>query len=381
MSCSLVRLNTVILLLVLFNTGVEAGLINIFAGVVNMVAKVLTNFAPSSETVSYATNMVIGYPLTAVASVVDKICTIGLGIKGHMLWGEVDLTHIKFQLRTACSKYTYSLRDARKLLNNSDFHPSRKVVIVVSGWTQTVNNSDTIDKMAKVFNCRGDVNFLALDMDQYLATFYIWAVQNTDSIALGLAQGLTMLKEVIPIENVQLIGHSLGAHIVGRAGRYFTEKTGEKLPYITGLDPAKTCLAAEQRIGRGDAHKVEIIHSNPGVLGIAEPLGHIDLYASFLRPFANGCMGVICSHMRAVDYYVEFLYPGNERGFIAKRCASWQHLRAEQCTGQNYAIGSKDYHIRGGSIFAMDLNPRPPYGRGSISQCGARCCNCGLCQR
>lgn len=74
MSCSLVRLNTVILLLVLFNTGVEAGLINIFAGVVNMVSKVLTNFAPSSETVSYATNMVIGYPLTAVASVVDKIC-------------------------------------------------------------------------------------------------------------------------------------------------------------------------------------------------------------------------------------------------------------------------------------------------------------------
>ncbi|XP_011199756.2 vitellogenin-1 [Bactrocera dorsalis] len=379
MTSSIVRLNIIIPLLLLFNPGTEAGLINIFAGTINIAAGVVSTFIPTSI-FSYTANKLIGFSLTTVAGVVDKICTIGLRIKKHILWSGVDLTQIKFQLRTACSKYTYSLRDAWKLLNNSDFHPSRKVVIMVSGWTQTVNHSDTIDKMATVFNCRGDVNFLALDMDQYLNTFYTWAVQNTDSIALGLAQGLTMLKEVIPIENIQLIGHSLGAHIVGQAGRFFTEKTGEKLPYITGLDPAKTCLSAEQRIGRDDAHKVEILHTNPGVLGIAEPLGHIDLYASYLRPHANGCWNSVCSHTRAVDYYVEFLYPGNKSGFLAKRCASWEHLRAEQCTGKNYAMGNIDYWAEG-EIYALDLNPQSPFGRDSLSKYGSREWDCGLCQR
>jgi lipoprotein lipase len=35
------------------------------------------------------------------------------------------------------------------------------------------------------------------------------------------------------------MGHSLGAHIVGAAGRQFQEETGKILPRITGFDPAK----------------------------------------------------------------------------------------------------------------------------------------------
>lgn len=70
----------------------------------------------------------------------------------------VDLTQIKFQPHTACSKYSYPIRDVKKLLKNPYFDSSKKLVIMVNGWTQTVN--DTIDKMVKVFNCHDDVNFL-----------------------------------------------------------------------------------------------------------------------------------------------------------------------------------------------------------------------------
>lgn len=108
-------------------------------------------------------------------------------------------------------------------------------------------------------------------MGQYLTTLYTWAALNTDDIAFGLAEGLALLTEAIPLPNIHLIGHSWGAHIVGRTGRYFEENTGEKLVHITGLDPAMMCLSGSQRIRKYDAHIVEIIYSNYGVLGIAEP--------------------------------------------------------------------------------------------------------------
>jgi pimeloyl-ACP methyl ester carboxylesterase len=45
--------------------------------------------------------------------------------------------------------------------------------------------------------------------------------------------------KVVPIENIHLMGHSLGAHIAGQAGRTFEEESGKLLPRITGFDPAK----------------------------------------------------------------------------------------------------------------------------------------------
>ncbi len=34
--------------------------------------------------------------------------------------------------------------------------------------------------------------------------------------------------------NIHLVGHSLGAHLVGRAGRAFTEATGQSVGRVTG---------------------------------------------------------------------------------------------------------------------------------------------------
>lgn len=51
-----------------------------------------------------------------------------------------------------------------------------------------------------------------------------------------MALGLTKLVNKYPVENIHLIGHSLGAHIVGYAGRYFTKLSNQTIPHITGLD-------------------------------------------------------------------------------------------------------------------------------------------------
>lgn len=115
---------------------------------------------------------------------------------------------------------------------------------------------------------------------------------------------------------LKFTGHSLGAHIVGSAGRNLYYKTGKLVPRITGLDPASKesfCLISRKKtkqfinlticsffsiffwrliqiivklsdpcfnsgeeltgLSRGDAEFVLIIHSNSGGLGKRDPLG------------------------------------------------------------------------------------------------------------
>lgn len=79
----------------------------------------------------------------------------------------------------------------------------------------------------------------------------------------------------------RILGHSLGAHIVGSVGRNYNNITGKLLPHITGLDPANPCFNEGEYLtglSRGDAEFVDIIHSNPGVLGKRDPLGDADFY-------------------------------------------------------------------------------------------------------
>lgn len=78
-----------------------------------------------------------------------------------------------------------------------------------------------------------------------------------------------------------ILGHSLGAQIVGTAARTFAETTCTFLPRVTGLDPAKPCFVNNPRLPTlhsGDAQFVDIIHTNPGICGIANAIGDVDFY-------------------------------------------------------------------------------------------------------
>lgn len=69
--------------------------------------------------------------------------------------------------------------------------------------------------------------------------------------------------------------------MVGIAGRTFTKLTGQRIPRITGLDPARPCFGGGERLDglrRGDADYVDVIHTNPGVLGIKPTIGDADFY-------------------------------------------------------------------------------------------------------
>lgn len=44
--------------------------------------------------------------------------------------------------------------------------------------------------------------------------------------------------DIIDVSKFHLVGHSLGAHVMGYAGKDFNLENDFKLPRITGLDPA-----------------------------------------------------------------------------------------------------------------------------------------------
>ena len=127
-----------------------------------------------------------------------------------------------------------------KLWKHESFDPTKKVIVLVTGWTTDINDSNNAaDVLYNAYNSRGDYNFILIDTARYVDTLYAWSAFNTNELGEGLGDGLSQLVDIVPLDNIHLMGHSLGSHIAGSAGRRFQFKTGELLSRITGFDPAK----------------------------------------------------------------------------------------------------------------------------------------------
>lgn len=154
---------------------------------------------------------------------------------------------------------------------------------------------------------------------------------------------------------IQLIGHSLGAHLAGITAK----QTKVPLGRIYGLDPAGPCFGSvsgslypsSRRLGPSDAEEVISIHTNSALLGIAEPLGRYSVFVDggSVQP---GCKGggalkslhtltwdgadfdqLACSHSRAPNL-LTYRYDQKESDdcqLIAYECKDWDSFTAGKC--------------------------------------------------
>lgn len=111
----------------------------------------------------------------------------------------------------------------------------------------------------------------------------------------------------VPLEKIHFIGHSLGSHVAGFAGKKVKELTGNRIRLISGLDPAGPEFEIplrdkNSRLSSEDATIVEAVHTNIGVNGFTKPLGTTDFYVNGGGPYQPGCndAGIKCTSPSAL---------------------------------------------------------------------------------
>ncbi|CAH1118944.1 unnamed protein product [Phaedon cochleariae] len=181
------------------------------------------------------------------------------------------------------------------------FNATRKTKFITHGWMSS-GSSETCMNIKEGFLNRSDVNVFIMDWS-LVADVIVYPVPAaaTRPISVYLAEFVNYLIEYVGVDpiDVHFVGHSLGAHISGFAGRQI--RAG-KIGRITGLDPALPLFDSnpEERINHNDSHFVDIIHTCAGFLGIEDAIGHADFYPNGGTAPQPGCsyfdLTESCSH-------------------------------------------------------------------------------------
>ncbi|RZF44278.1 hypothetical protein LSTR_LSTR006828 [Laodelphax striatellus] len=250
-------------------------------------------------------------------------------------------------------------------IEDSKFDKTKETKIVVHGWLSKVHMRFTRD-IRKAFLEAKDCNVISVDWPSM--TEYTIARFSVGSVAAKLSQFLSFLinEAGVDPQSIHLLGHSLGAHISGIAGRSLQNVT---LPRITGFDPSGVFFSSkpEYRIDASDADFVDIIHTCGHWLGYYDPIGHVDFYPNGGLPIQPGCgfdLGY-CSHCRSYLLYIETI-TSDEPGFLAAKCDSNSDFNSGKCCSDITQMGENaDRKARG--IYFLYTGDQSPYGLGNQS--------------
>ena len=211
-----------------------------------------------------------------------------------------------------------------------------------------------------------------------------------NSIDVGNYLGKCLARLQVRPGDIHLTGHSLGAHLVGKAGRVFAALAGAgqdaTIGRITGLDPAGPrwvdgCNPAipvlhDNMLTKESAKFVDAIHTNGakkpcawrvvlGVdysFGLLTEVGHFDFYVSKGGKTQYGCSSWLnpnhwdefrfCSHVRAWQYYLHSI--AQPSLFPSQPCSS-----VTECSSYaNTALASTAAYMGEAAIQAWDGGTR-----------------------
>ncbi|XP_041861900.1 lipoprotein lipase [Melanotaenia boesemani] len=225
------------------------------------------------------------------------------------------------------------------------FNSTSKTFLVIHGWTLSGMFESWMPKLVSaLYERERTANVIVVDWLSSAQNHYVVAAQNTKSVGQEIARFIDWIEEStnMPLDNLHLIGYSLGAHVAGFAGSHATNKVGR----ITGLDPAGPDFEGEhahRRLSPDDAHFVDVLHTftrgSLGLsIGIQQPVGHVDIYPNG-GSFQPGCNlrgalekianfgifaitdAVKCEHERSIHLFIDSLLNEQEAA-MAYRCGS-----------------------------------------------------------
>ncbi|XP_026291805.1 lipase member H-like isoform X2 [Frankliniella occidentalis] len=195
-----------------------------------------------------------------------------------------------------------------------------------------------------------DCNVLGVDWGRLCpAPNYVEARAHVSGVAKLVAELLdTLLSDgLLRHKDVHIIGHSLGAHVAGTVGK--NVKTGI-LQRITG-----------DRLGRGDAVVVDVVHTCAGLAGLEDAIGDIDFYPNGGRHPQPGC-GLLdpgCSHQRCIKLLAESAW--EESAFQAHHCQGLADASSGTCgtTGATAHMSINLQYTVGGPYYLQTAASSP----------------------
>uniref|UniRef100_A0A182JEX8 Uncharacterized protein n=1 Tax=Anopheles atroparvus TaxID=41427 RepID=A0A182JEX8_ANOAO len=295
----------------------------------------------------------------------------------QLLFGTNDVsTDVTFWCATTNRpEYVQAYVDDPRIAQKLD--PSKPIVFLTHGWTDNVNRTWVKQTVADYIRLIGG-NICAVDWSPLALVEYNLAARNTPKVGRYLGKFVqSLLPKGFSIQQVTLVGHSMGAHISGIAGAYL----GGQVPNVIGLDPAGPAftkpipVSTDRRLDRSDGLFVQAIHTDKNIIGTTMNLGHEDYYANSGASPQPGCefplvnndttksyLQFICSHFKAVEYFRASL--DRQNIFEGTACSSYYNFKRNDCSaGTKDDFGLFNNRSASGSLFITIDKTVYPYAR------------------
>lgn len=275
--------------------------------------------------------------------------------------------------------YTQNNPDTPQLLElgNTDsieasyFDPANPTRTTIHGWNGN-EESEVNTLLRAAYLQKGDFNIIHVDWSVGADTTLFQTARNRVGAVGGtVAQMLKLLESYAganPLD-MTVIGHNLGGHIAGIAGKNFHE--GQGLGNIVALDASNNLFSIDepqQRVAVGDAVYVESIHTNTGQNGFDQPLGDASFYPNFgnRQPGCGIDVTGNCAHARAIHYFAESI--NSDRHFWSRQCSRYKDILMEECTaiGVDRKMGGEPVDTLARGIYWTSTNSNSPFATGVL---------------
>jgi len=295
----------------------------------------------------------------------DKQVAIELMAKLELVEGRLDLNAVTFYLYTKSNpKKPQQIEATRKSVQASNFNPSKPTRFVIHGWVQSHTAEMYLD-VRDAWLSKGDFNIIIVDWARGRSAEYVSSVLAIPEAGKKVGEMIKFLNAEfqMPLSTLHVIGHSLGAHVAGHAGK--TVGNG-KIHAIIGLDPAGPLFdynMPSKRLASTDAQYVETVHTNGGKLGILRPVGIASFYVNG-GEYQPGCgtdISQLCSHQRSVFYYTEAV---SKLNFPAIKCSNYEYAVNNHC-GSTYSsirMSAPTNALSVSGIFYVATKSAAPFG-------------------
>lgn len=263
-----------------------------------------------------------------------------------------------------------SMTDGGTSLTASNYNELAPTRFITHGWLNDATSPVNI-VIRDAYLKKGQFNVIVVDWGKgAFNPNYFQAALSVDGVGEVVANMVKFLrqqsKETDPLD-ITLVGHSLGAHVAGSAGR----RLDPKVQNIVALDPANPAFGTTYLrltpVNPGDAIYVQSIHTNRGVLGRNYPCGHASFYPNY-GPKQPGCewdFSFTCDHGRSYYLFAESINTPSP-GFPAMECeGGFDDIWWFECVPNGTAIMGGEPLDRGASgVYYMSTKGYPPFTKG-----------------